>query len=101
MRNMLVSAYTMHLILLRQYPYNLLYYILPIFRNGCNLRGVLELDAEMSPNLLVTKLFAPPARPNLVPRPRLVHRLNEGLQSEPETDPGFGSCRLWKDHTGH
>lgn len=33
----------------------------------------------MSTDLLVTKLYTPPARPNLVLRPRLVHRLNEGL----------------------
>ena len=30
-------------------------------------------------DLLVTKLCIPPAPPNLVPRPRLVQRLNEGL----------------------
>lgn len=33
----------------------------------------------MSPNLLVTKLFVPPARLNLVFRPRLVHRLDTGI----------------------
>ena len=38
-----------------------------------------EAEAEVSPNLLLTKLFAPPTRPNLVLRPRLVHRLNAGL----------------------
>ena len=30
-------------------------------------------------DLLITKLCAPPARPNLVPRPRLSQRLDEGL----------------------
>ena len=34
----------------------------------------------MSPNLLVTKLFVPPSRPNLVSRPHLVQKLNEGMQ---------------------
>lgn len=34
----------------------------------------------MDPNLLVTKLYAPLARPNLIPRPRLIQQLNEGLQ---------------------
>jgi LuxR family maltose regulon positive regulatory protein len=30
--------------------------------------------------LLQTKLYIPPLRPNLVPRPRLIQRLNQGLQ---------------------
>ena len=30
--------------------------------------------------LLATKLYVPPPRPNLVPRPRLIGRLNEGLR---------------------
>ena len=30
--------------------------------------------------LLTTKLYIPPVRPNLVPRPRLIQRLDEGLQ---------------------
>jgi LuxR family maltose regulon positive regulatory protein len=30
--------------------------------------------------LLTTKLFVPPPRPNLVPRPRLIQRLDEGLR---------------------
>ncbi len=34
----------------------------------------------MPETLLRTKLFVPPLRPNLVPRPRLINRLNEGLQ---------------------
>ena len=33
----------------------------------------------MSETLLQTKLFVPPARPNLVPRPQLIERLNQGL----------------------
>jgi ATP/maltotriose-dependent transcriptional regulator MalT len=34
----------------------------------------------MSETLLRTKLFAPPRRPNLVSRPHLIKRLNQGLQ---------------------
>lgn len=30
--------------------------------------------------LLTTKLYIPPARPNLAPRPRLIKRLDEGLR---------------------
>ncbi len=35
----------------------------------------------MSTPLLQTKLYLPPARPNLVPRPRLIERLDEGIRS--------------------
>jgi LuxR family maltose regulon positive regulatory protein len=34
----------------------------------------------MAPPLLTTKLYIPPPRPNLVPRSRLIERLNEGLR---------------------
>jgi ATP/maltotriose-dependent transcriptional regulator MalT len=34
----------------------------------------------MSATLLRTKLYIPPLRPNLVPRPRLIEQLNQGLQ---------------------
>jgi len=34
----------------------------------------------MDTSLLTTKLYVPPPRPNLVPRPRLIERLNEGLR---------------------
>jgi LuxR family maltose regulon positive regulatory protein len=33
----------------------------------------------VSSTLLTTKLFTPPARPNLVPRPQLVQKLDQGL----------------------
>ena len=33
----------------------------------------------MPPPLLTTKLFIPPTRPELVPRPRLIERLDGGL----------------------
>jgi LuxR family maltose regulon positive regulatory protein len=35
----------------------------------------------MSETLLRTKLYVPPQRPNLVHRPRLIERLNQGLQA--------------------
>jgi LuxR family transcriptional regulator, maltose regulon positive regulatory protein len=33
----------------------------------------------MSEPLLLTKLYIPPPRPDLVPRSRLIERLNDGL----------------------
>ncbi len=33
----------------------------------------------MATPVLVTKLYIPPPRPNVVSRPRLIERLNEGL----------------------
>lgn len=51
----------------------------------------------MAISLLTTKLYFPSARPNLVPRPRLVERLNVGLKG-PLTlisaPPGFGKTSL-------
>ena len=35
----------------------------------------------MPETLLRTKLFVPPLRPNLVPRPELIQRLHQGLHS--------------------
>jgi LuxR family maltose regulon positive regulatory protein len=37
-------------------------------------------SATMSMSLLTTKLFVPPPRPDLVPRPRLIDRLDAGLR---------------------
>src|SRR5919199_3463866 len=45
-------------------------------------RGMAHTSARgagMPLNLLATKLFVPPARANLVPRPRLFDRLQRGL----------------------
>jgi ubiquinone/menaquinone biosynthesis C-methylase UbiE len=51
----------------------------------------------MSPLLLATKPYVPRARPNLVPRPRLIARLNDGLR-HPLTlvsaPAGFGKTTL-------
>ena len=49
--------------------------------------------------LLRTKLFVPPPRPNLVPRPKLVQRLNLGLQQGHKltlisAPAGFGKTTL-------
>lgn len=49
--------------------------------------------------VLATKLYIPPTRPQLVPRPRLIERLNEGLQRTPgvtliSAPAGFGKTTL-------
>jgi LuxR family maltose regulon positive regulatory protein len=51
----------------------------------------------MSMPLLATKLHIPPSRPNLVPRPRLIERLNEGMQRRLtliSAPAGFGKTTL-------
>ncbi len=51
----------------------------------------------MSEPLLLTKLYIPPPRPKIVPRPRLVERLNEGLQRKLtliSASAGFGKTTL-------
>jgi len=47
--------------------------------------------------ILATKLYIPPPRPKVVPRPRLVERLNEGLQRKLtliSASAGFGKTTL-------
>ncbi len=49
--------------------------------------------------ILATKLYIPPARPGVVPRPRLIERLNEGLSSGRKltlisASAGFGKTTL-------
>ena len=47
--------------------------------------------------LLTTKLYIPPARPELVSRPRLIERLNAGLQRKltlVSAPAGFGKTTL-------
>ena len=49
--------------------------------------------------ILATKLYIPPLRPRVVPRPRLIERLNEGLQHGPgvtliSAPAGFGKTTL-------
>src|SRR3712207_4680464 len=51
----------------------------------------------MSTPILTTKLYIPPSQPNLVQRPRLVARLNEGLQGNLtliSAPAGFGKTTL-------
>ena len=54
----------------------------------------------MASPLLVTKLYIPPVQPNLVARPRLLQRLNEGLQRKLtliSAPAGFGKTTLLGD----
>ncbi len=58
----------------------------------------------MSAPFLATKLFIPPPRPKVVPRPRLVERLNEGLAagcrlSLVSAPAGFGKTTLVSEWT--
>ena len=51
----------------------------------------------MSEPLLLTKLYIPPPRPDLVSRPRLIERLNEGLHHKLtliSAPAGFGKTTL-------
>ncbi len=62
----------------------------------------------MSTQVLATKLYIPPTRPQLVPRPRLIERLNESLGSTPgmtliSAPAGFGKTTLlseWVTRSG-
>lgn len=63
----------------------------------------------MSDTLLTTKLYAPPSRPNSVPRPRLVQKLDEGLMmgrrlTLVSAPAGYGKTTLvstWLRSTDH
>src|SRR5262245_1601474 len=51
----------------------------------------------MPASILATKLYIPPPRPNVVLRPRLIERLNEGLQRKLtliSAPAGFGKTTL-------
>ena len=53
----------------------------------------------MALSILATKLYIPPPRPKIVPRPHLIERLNEGLSSGCKltlisAPPGFGKTTL-------
>jgi LuxR family maltose regulon positive regulatory protein len=58
----------------------------------------------MTTPLLTTKLCIPPPRPNLVPRPRLIERLNAGLHRKLTPMRSIGLIirpgRLWQDDAG-
>jgi len=56
-------------------------------------------NRAMSTPLLATKFYIPPARPKMVPRARLIQRLNAGLQHAPgftliSAPAGFGKTTL-------
>ena len=53
----------------------------PWTHGGAPLSGGCGLlyDQPMSTPLLLTKIYIPPPRPKVIPRPRLIERLNEGL----------------------
>ena len=54
----------------------------------------------VSTPILMTKLYIPPTRPELVPRPRLIERLNEGLHHKLtliSAPAGFGKTTLIAD----
>jgi LuxR family maltose regulon positive regulatory protein len=59
----------------------------------------------MATPLLTTKLYIPPVRPNLVPRPRLIERLNAGPRSGRKltlisAPAGFGKTTLVSEWVG-
>ena len=56
-------------------------------------------ELKVSPNLLATKLYTPPARKNLVPRLRLIQMLNDAWQQEKKltlvsASAGYGKTTL-------
>ena len=63
----------------------------------------MEYNQFMTTSILVTKLFIPPTRPELVPRPRLIERLDAGLHRKLtliSAPAGFGKTTLvteWLD----
>ena len=56
-------------------------------------------NSSMAVPILATKLYIPPPRPQLVPRPRLIERMNAGLHMSPgvtliSAPAGFGKTTL-------
>ena len=59
--------------------------------------GTVSYDCLMSTPILATKLYVPPCRPNVVLRPSLIERLDEGLQSRlilVSAPAGFGKTTM-------
>ena len=66
------------------------------------LLGVVSYDCLMSTPILATKLYAPQPRPNVVLRPCLIERLDEGLQSRlilVSAPAGFGKTTIVSEWT--
>jgi LuxR family maltose regulon positive regulatory protein len=58
----------------------------------------------METPLLQTKLYIPPTRPEIIPRPRLIERMNDGLQRKltlVSAPAGFGKTTLVSDWLRH
>jgi len=60
----------------------------------------------MAAPILATKLYIPPPRPGIVPRPRLIEQLNEGLRSGHKltlvsASAGFGKTSLVSEWVAH
>ncbi len=69
-------------------------------------RRLRRYNCFMSAPILATKLYIPPPRPGLVPRPRLIERLNEGLATGRKltlisASAGFGKTTLVSDWIAH
>ena len=60
--------------------------------------GVEPYNLLMPAPILATKLYIPPPRPKIVLRPRLIERLNEGMQLQ--ADPHLCPRWLWQNHAG-
>src|SRR3712207_6359840 len=61
--------------------------------------GHVFYNSFVSAPVLATKLYIPPTRSQLVPRPRLIQRLNEGWRNRPgvtliSAPAGFGKTTL-------
>ena len=61
----------------------------------------LRMGSEVETSLLTTKLNIPPARPQIVPRPRLVERLVEGFSNQEIAGKLVISLNTTKTHLRH
>jgi LuxR family maltose regulon positive regulatory protein len=62
-----------------------------------NIGVCVPYNGSMSTPILATKLYIPPSRPNIVLRPRLIERLNEGMHHKLtliSAPAGFGKTTL-------
>ena len=76
-----------------------------MFRFGQPQADLFHYNESLPETLLQTKLYIPPLRPNLVPRPRLINRLNQGLQLGRKltllsAPAGFGKTTLVSEWVG-